>query len=185
MINFSMFLHFFTHFQERKNTRKIKRFSDLPTLPRLRHVCGNKAIFIIRLTAFWSCNMTSINVKLNVVKFGWVFKFRSVFGVRPNVYLLIVSIKSTFGIELPVYREWSPIGKIVATFSEWPPTGKIAAHSAYDMCSWYKCLIVNLVFSHLGFWSGNLFLIAPFPDFCLIVLFCIQTFLKNHRVIRA
>ena len=32
--------------------------------------------------------------------------------------------------------------------------------------SWYKCLIVSLVFSHLGFWSGNLFLIAPFPDLC-------------------
>ena len=25
------------------------------------------------------------------------------------------------------------------------------------MFSWYKYLIVNLVFSHLGFWSGNLF----------------------------
>ena len=37
--------------------------------------------------------------------------------------------------------------------------------------SWYKCLIVSLVFSHLGFWSGNLFLIAPFPDFCLLVHF--------------
>ena len=35
--------------------------------------------------------------------------------------------------------------------------------------SWYKCLIVGLVFSHLGFWSGNLFLIAPFPDLCLLV----------------
>ena len=32
-----------------------------------------------------------------------------------------------------------------------------------------KCLIVSLVFSHLGFWSGNLFLIAPFPDLCLLV----------------
>ena len=32
------------------------------------------------------------------------------------------------------------------------------------MFSWYKYLIVSLVFSHLGFWSGNLFLIAPFPD---------------------
>ena len=30
--------------------------------------------------------------------------------------------------------------------SEWPPIGKIAAHSAYDMFSWYKYLIVNLVF---------------------------------------
>ena len=37
--------------------------------------------------------------------------------------------------------------------------------------SWYKCLIVNLVFSHFGFWSGNLFLIAPFPDLCLLVPF--------------
>ena len=37
--------------------------------------------------------------------------------------------------------------------------------------SWYKCLIVSLVFSHLGFWSGNLFLVAPFPDLCLLVLF--------------
>ena len=28
-----------------------------------------------------------------------------------------------------------------------------------------------MVFSHLGFWSGSLFLIAPFPDLCLLVLF--------------
>ena len=37
--------------------------------------------------------------------------------------------------------------------------------------SWYKYLIVSLVFSHLGFLSGNLFLIAPFPDLCLLVPF--------------
>ena len=37
--------------------------------------------------------------------------------------------------------------------------------------SWYEYLIVSLVFSHLGFWSGNLFLIAPFPDLCLLVPF--------------
>ena len=48
---------------------------------------------------------------------------------------------------------------------------EIAAHSAYDMFSRYKYLIVNLVFYHLGFWSGNLFLIAPFPDLCLLVPF--------------
>ena len=29
--------------------------------------------------------------------------------------------------------------------------------------SWYKCLIVSLVFSHLGFWSD--------PDLCLLVPF--------------
>ena len=39
------------------------------------------------------------------------------------------------------------------------------------MFSWCKYLIVNLVFSHLGFRSGNLFLIAPFPDLCLLVLY--------------
>ena len=37
--------------------------------------------------------------------------------------------------------------------------------------SWYKYLIVSLVFPHLGFWSGNLFLIAPIPDLCLLVPF--------------
>ena len=36
--------------------------------------------------------------------------------------------------------------------------------------SWYKYLIVSLVFSHFGFWSRNLFLIAPFPDLCLLVI---------------
>ena len=56
--------------------------------------------------------------------------------------------------------------------TEWPPIGKIAAHSAYDMFHGIsKYLIVSLVFSHLGFWSGNLFLIAPFPDLCLLVPF--------------
>ena len=46
--------------------------------------------------------------------------------------------------------------------------GEIAAHLAYDTFSKYKCLIVNSVISHLGFWSGNFFLIAPFPDHCLL-----------------
>ena len=39
------------------------------------------------------------------------------------------------------------------------------------MFSWYKYLIVNLVLSHLGFWSGNLFWIALFPDRCLLISF--------------
>ena len=66
--------------------------------------------------------------------------------------------------------------------TEWPPIGKIAAHSAYEMFSWYKYLIVSLVFSHLGFWSGNLFLIAPFPDLCLLVPFYIDcTYLSASR----
>ena len=32
-----------------------------------------------------------------------------------------------------------------------------------------RLLIVNLVFFNLGFWIGNLFLIALFPDLCLLV----------------
>ena len=62
--------------------------------------------------------------------------------------------------------------------TEWPPIGKIAAHSVYEMFSWYKYLIVSLVFSHFGFWSGSLFLIAPFPDLCLLVLFIPRHFKK-------
>ena len=55
---------------------------------------------------------------------------------------------------------------------EWPTIGEIAAHSAYVVFSRYKYLIVNLVFvSNFGFWRGNLFLIAPFPDHCLLVPF--------------
>ena len=44
--------------------------------------------------------------------------------------------------------------------------------------SWYKYLIVSLFvfFSHLGFWSGNLFLIAPFPDLCLLVPFLLVSY---------
>ena len=57
-----------------------------------------------------------------------------------------------------------------------------AAHSAYDMFSKYKYLIVNLVFSHLGFWSGNFFLIDPFPYHCLLVSFLMQV---NIIVIQA
>ena len=29
--------------------------------------------------------------------------------------------------------------------TEWPPAGRMAAHLAYDMFSWYRCLIVGLV----------------------------------------
>ena len=43
------------------------------------------------------------------------------------------------------------------------------AHSACDVFSWYKYLIVEFRFFPPRFWSGNLFLIAPFPDCCLLV----------------
>ena len=49
--------------------------------------------------------------------------------------------------------------------------------------SWYKYLIVSLVFSHLGFWSGNLFLIAPFPDLCLLVPYCTIRVAKTKALI--
>ena len=58
--------------------------------------------------------------------------------------------------------------------TEWPSIVKVAAHSAYDMFHGIKYLIVSLVFSHLVFWGGNLFLIAPFPDLCLLVPFQIM-----------
>ena len=48
------------------------------------------------------------------------------------------------------------------------------------MFSWCRCLVVGLVFSHLGFWSGSLFLIAHFPDLCLLVLFD-DTFYDNVK----
>ena len=48
--------------------------------------------------------------------------------------------------------------------------------------SWYKCLIVSLVFSHLGFWSGNLFLNAPFPDLSLLVPFHSFSFLVFNPI---
>ena len=41
--------------------------------------------------------------------------------------------------------------------TEWPPIGKIAAHSAYDMFSWYKYLIINLVFPTSVFGVGIFF----------------------------
>ena len=36
------------------------------------------------------------------------------------------------------------------------------------LVSWYKYLSVILVL-----WNGNFFLIAPFPDHCLLVHFCL------------
>ena len=54
---------------------------------------------------------------------------------------------------------------------------EIAAHSAYDMFSKYRYLITVLFFSisfffFFFFWNGNFFLVAPFPDHCLLAPFC-------------
>ena len=61
----------------------------------------------------------------------------------------------------------------------WPSLRAQVAARQDDMFSWYKYLIVNLVFPHLVFCSGNLFLIAPFPDLCLLVVFFIYLGLLN------
>ena len=48
----------------------------------------------------------------------------------------------------------------------------IAAHSAYDMFSWYKYKSVILVFfPPLGLWSGNFFLIASFLIIAYLYVF--------------
>ena len=41
--------------------------------------------------------------------------------------------------------------------TEWPPIGKIAAHSAYELFSWYKYLIVSLFFPTSVFGAGIFF----------------------------
>ena len=46
---------------------------------------------------------------------------------------------------------------ILVNLTDWPPIGKLAAHSAYEMFSWYKYLIVSLVFSHFWFLEWNSF----------------------------
>ena len=56
--------------------------------------------------------------------------------------------------------------------TEWLPIGKLAAHAAYEMFSWYKYLIVSLVFPTSVFGVGIFFLITPFPDLRLLVSFC-------------
>ena len=60
---------------------------------------------------------------------------------------------------------------IFVKVTEWPPTGKIAAHSAYDMFSWYKYPIVNLVFfpSRVLEWES-------FSDIAYLYLFSIRVY---------
>ena len=59
---------------------------------------------------------------------------------------MVVLIVLCLGVEILVlfapYVCFHILGYVWVT--EWPPIGKIAAHSANDVFSWYKCLIVNL-----------------------------------------
>ena len=61
-----------------------------------------------------------------------------------------------------LFKSGLPIGRLLGNTD----------HSAYDMFSTckFKYQIVNS-YSNLAFRSGNFFLIAPFPDNCLLVLF--------------
>ena len=54
--------------------------------------------------------------------------------------------------------------------TEWLPIGKIAAQLAnyVFLVELPDCLFS---FSHNSFWSGNFFLVAPFPYHCLLLLF--------------
>ena len=93
------------------------------------------------------------------------FLFLKVLTISQNVfYTPQIQVHQKYAVSLPDYYCFHIL-------VEWPPIGKIAAHSACDMFLWYKYLIVSVVFSHLGFWNGNLFLIAPSPDLCLRVPF--------------
>ena len=49
------------------------------------------------------------------------------------------------------------------------------------MFLWYKYLIVNLVFPISVFGVGIFFLIAPFPDLCLLVPFCLCWLPLSHK----
>ena len=67
---------------------------------------------------------------------------------------------------------------ILVKVTEWPPIWKIAAHSAYEMFSWYRYLIVSLVFSHLGFLEWESFADCAFSwslpacTFPFLAFFC-------------
>ena len=90
---------------------------------------------------------------------------RYVFGGSSN-FLLSYVVELNFSAVCILCR-FSYFSKFWETY--WPPFGKQAAHSVYDVFSWNKCLIFNLVCNHLRFWSGNLFLIASFPDHCILL----------------
>ena len=59
---------------------------------------------------------------------------------------------------------------------------EIAAHSAYNMIL-VQVSNCQFSFSHFGFWSGNFFLTAPFPDHCLLVPFLARLYESTGRAI--
>ena len=63
---------------------------------------------------------------------------------------------------------------VLVKVTEWPPIGKIAAHSAYDMFRGISALLLVWCFPTSVFGVGIFFLIAPFPDLCLLVPFYLK-----------
>ena len=55
--------------------------------------------------------------------------------------------------------------------TERPHIGKIDTHSAYEMFSWYKCLIVSLFFPTSVFGVGIFFGLRLFLSFAYLYLF--------------
>ena len=60
------------------------------------------------------------------------------------VVLIVLCIGVKIFVLLAPYVCYHILSQVKVT--EWPPNWKIAAHSAYDMFSWYKYPIGNLVF---------------------------------------
>ena len=65
--------------------------------------------------------------------------------------------------------------------TKWPPVGKNSCSFGLRYVSWYKYLIVSLVFPTSVFGVGIFFLIAPFPDLCLLVPFHIISKMHYDR----
>ena len=51
---------------------------------------------------------------------------------------------------------------------------EIATDSVNDMFLSTNNFFSNCFFSYLGYWSGNFFMIAPFPDHCLLLPFSVE-----------
>ena len=80
-------------------------------------------------------------------------------------FQILVNFRNLFNLSKKKHNNPRTLTPVLAQETYWENSCSFGLRYV----SWYKYLIVSLVFSHLGFWSGNLFLIAPFPDLCLLV----------------
>ena len=75
-------------------------------------------------------------------------------------YQEVKSIKTFYAAHISRSQAKSMFGNWTISYvyvTEWPPIGKIAAHSAFNMFSWYKYLIAKLVFPTSVFDVGIFF----------------------------